>query len=74
LKKFEQNVIKSVKCVTAQKIPPTKSAAKHHSFMVYYQVQVWLENETLQVTDWGWELMNGNLHPIKMDTPPDQKL
>ena len=63
-------MIKSVKCVTVQKLSPTNSAAKHHLFRVYYQVQVWLENETLQVADWGWELMNGNLHLIKMDTPP----
>ena len=70
LKKFEQNVIKSVKSVTVQKLPPTNSAAKYHSFRVYDQVQVWLENETLQTTDWSWELMNGNLHPIKMDTSP----
>ena len=70
LKKFEQNVIKSVKSVTVQKLPPTNSAAKYHSLRVYYQVQVWLENETLKATDWGWELINGNLYPIKIDTPP----
>ena len=70
LKKNEQNVIKSVKSITVQKLPPTNSAAKYHSFRVYSQVQVWLENETLQATDWGWELMNDNLHPIKVDTPP----
>ena len=51
LKKNEQTVIKSVKSVTVQKLPPTNSAAKYHSFRVYYQVQVWLENETLQPTD-----------------------
>ena len=57
MKKFEQNVIKSVKSVTVQKLPPTNSVAKCHSFRVYYQVQVWLKNETLQATNWGWELM-----------------
>ena len=70
LKKFEQNVIKSVKIVNVQKLPPTNSAAKYHSYRVYYQVQVWLGNETIQATDWGWELINGNLYPKKMDTPP----
>ena len=70
LKKFEQNVVRSVKSVTVQKFPPTTSAAKYHPFRVYYQVQVQLENETLQITYWGWELINGNLYPIKIDTPP----
>ena len=67
LKKSEQNEIKGV---TVQKLPPANNAAKYHSLRVYYQVQVWLKNETLKATDWGWELINGNLYPIKMDTPP----
>ena len=65
LKKFEQNVIKSLKSVNVQKLPPPPSAAKYHSYRVYYQVQVWLGNETLKTTDWGWELINDNLFPQK---------
>ena len=48
LKKLEQNEIKGV---TVQKLPPANNAAKYHSLRVYYQVQVWLENETLKATD-----------------------
>ena len=70
LQKIEQNVIKSVKIINIQKLPPTNSAAKYHSYRVYYQVQVWLGNESPKATDWGWELNNGNLYPKKMDTPP----
>ena len=70
LKKFEQNVIKSVKNVNIDKLPPTNSAAKYHSYRVYYQVQVWLGNNSLNPEDWGWELHNGNLYPTKMDNPP----
>ena len=69
--KFEQSVIKSMKTVVIQKLPPTNNAAKYHSYRVYYQVQVWLGNASLhEATDWGWQLVNGNLHPIKMDKPP----
>ena len=70
LKKIEQNVIKSINSVNVQKLPPTNSAAKYHSYRVYYQVQVWLGNKNLDPKDWGWELIDGNLFPRKMDTPP----
>ena len=73
LKKFEQNVIKSVKHVNVEKLPPTNNAAKHHSYRVYLQVQLWLGNDTIQATDWGWELNNGKLYPRKMDTLPAPK-
>ena len=60
-----------MKTVVIQKLPPTNNAAKYHSYRVYYQVQVWLGNASLhEATDWGWQLVNGNLHPIKMDKPP----
>ena len=74
LNKFEQSVIKSMKAVLVQRLPPTNSAAKYHSFRVYYQVQAWLGNEHLhKATDWGWELIKGNLHPKTMDLPPAPK-
>ena len=50
LKKLEQNVIKGV---TVQKFPSNNNAAKYHSLRVYYQVHVWLENET-QSNRLGW--------------------
>ena len=70
MKKFEKNVIKSLKHFDVKNLPPTTSAAKYHSYRVYYQVQVWLGNKTLQPTDWGWELINGHLFPRKMDNAP----
>ena len=53
LKKFEQNVIKSINSVNIKKLPPTNSAAKHYSYRVYDQVQVWLGIDTLDKTEWG---------------------
>ena len=70
MKRFEKNVIKSLKHVEVKNLPPTNSAAKYHSYRVYYQVQVWLGNESLHATDWGWELINGHLFPMKMDNAP----
>ena len=72
-KKFERTAITSMKSVDIQKLPPTNSAAKYHSYRVYYQVQVWLGNENIQPTDWGWYLIDGYLFPKKMDNEPAPK-
>ena len=37
---------------------------------MYYQVQLWLGNNSLKATDWGWNLINDNLFPKRMDTDP----
>ena len=70
LKNFEQNEIKSLKSENVQKLSPTTSAAKYHSYKVVYQVQLWLGNETFSVTSWDWELIKNNFYPRRMDTPP----
>ena len=72
-KKFEKNVIKSFKHIDIKTLPPTDAAAKYHSFRVYHQVQVWLGNENLQATNWGWKLVNGQLYPKTTDSPPAPK-
>ena len=71
LNKFKQSVIKSMKAVPVQRLPPTNSAAKYHSYRVYYQVQVWLGHAAnLDPCKWGWVLEKDNLLPKKMDNPP----
>ena len=74
LKKFEQNVIKSINSVNVHKLPPTNSAAKYHTYRVYYQVQVWLRKDTLEKTKWGWELTNGNFFLERWIHPQHHKL
>ena len=69
-RKFEKNVIKSLKHVDIKILPPTNDAAKYHSYRVYHQVQVWLGNENLKPIDWGWKEVNGQLYPITMDNAP----
>ena len=44
-------------------LPPTSASAREHSWRTYHQVQSWLGNEGLS-SDWGWDLVNGQLHPV----------
>ncbi|KAJ8733220.1 hypothetical protein PYW08_001518 [Mythimna loreyi] len=43
-------------------LPPTKAAARQHSFRVYHQVQQWLGND-LPATSWGWMRGSHGLTP-----------
>ena len=51
-------------------IPPTSGTAKEHSLRVYLQVQTWLGFD-LDPTDWGWEIIAGNLRPKGSERPAD---
>lgn len=38
---------------------------------VYYQIQEWKGNEeNMDPTDWGWEVVNGSMKPIRTDKTP----
>ena len=50
-------------------LPPTSAAAREHSWRVYHQVQSWLGNDPLP-SDWGWDLVNGQLRPVLTRLPP----
>lgn len=54
-------------------LPPTEGAARQHAFRVFYQVQMWLGNENLKATDWGWTIKNNNLVPVRTTDPPIPK-
>ena len=49
-------------------LPPTSAAAREHSWRVYHQVQSWLGNDPLP-SDWGWDLVNGELRPVLTRLP-----
>ncbi|KAK7491791.1 hypothetical protein BaRGS_00017047 [Batillaria attramentaria] len=54
-------------------LPPTSSAARYHSYRVYFQVQEWAnlaEKGELLPENWGWELRENQLLPVTMDLPP----
>lgn len=45
-------------------LPPTKAAARQHSYRTYHQVQAWL-GEYLDPEEWGWKRSVSGLHPIR---------
>ncbi len=56
--------------VTPERLSKTESAAKFHSYRVYYQVRFWRGNQVLKPTDWGWIERDGHYEAIMMDQPP----
>lgn len=68
--KFCQKVAANISFVHPQTLPPTASAAKYHSYRVYYQVQEWTGRMGLNPLDWGWHVENKQLVPTTMDLPP----
>lgn len=69
-RKFSEKVATSARSVQVQALPPTSNAARYHSQRVYYQAQVWMGEEKLDPTDWGWHLSEGRMLPKKMDLLP----
>lgn len=50
-------------------LPPTRKAAREHSFRVYHQMQIWLGNQ-LPPTNWGWKQTSNGLLPITTTHSP----
>ena len=63
-------MVKSIKSVDVQSLPPTSHSAKYHPYRVYYQTQVWMGNQSLKPEEWGWKVHCGNLVPMTMDSNP----
>lgn len=59
--------------IKPESLPPTTAASAFHSMRVYYQVQQWKGNESLLPTEWGWELSNNKLLPVKTNLPAAPK-
>ncbi|GBO00185.1 hypothetical protein AVEN_172957-1 [Araneus ventricosus] len=65
---------RSNKRVQLSCLPQTSAAAYQHLYRVYYQVQVWLDNE-LDPENWGWVLKDKSLEPIQtLFLPTPEKL
>lgn len=61
--------------VKLSSLVPTVDAINEHVKRCYLQTQVWLGNENIKPTDWGWEKSEGTLRPISMqNTPAPQEL
>ena len=66
--KFSRSVVNK-KTAKLASLPPTEDAARYHCYRVYFQDQKWLSNE-LPATEWGWEVENNLLRPLKMKQEP----
>lgn len=64
---------KKRKIFNFETLPPTEGSAKQHAYRTYYQVQMWVGNDQLKPTDWGWEVRNNCLLPIGTKDPPMPK-
>ena len=61
-RKYVSKIMNSTSVVEANHLPPTSSAALHHSKRVYLQTQQWIgEGDVLKPEDWGWSLRNNSL-------------
>lgn len=65
--KFFQKVARNVKSVDSESLPPTSSAAQHHSLRVYHQVQIWKGRDDIDPEGWGWVMNRGRLVSLKTD-------
>lgn len=55
--------------VNLARLPPTKEAAKYHSWRTYHQVQKWLDVDK-NPCDLGWATSNQGLMPVTMCAEP----
>lgn len=69
-KNFGNKVMKNLKSVDIQRLPPTEDAAKYHSYRVYLQTQVWMGNTDIMPENSGWKVQCGHLVPQTMDSKP----
>lgn len=70
---FVQSITKSLPNLAS--LPPTKDAARLHSFRTYNQIQQWYGNEK-SALDWGWRNSKNGLMPIPtlQDAAPQELL
>jgi hypothetical protein len=69
-RKFTQKVCTSKTSVQVETLPPTTAAFLYHTLRTYLQTQIWLGNNELNPVDWGWEVTNNKLYPIRTHLLP----
>lgn len=64
-------VTKAKTFVNPERLPPTISSTKYHSYRTYLQINMWkCTDDRLKPEDWGWYKENNVYHPILCDLPP----
>ena len=67
---FLQKVAKAKSFVKPERLPPTSSSLRYHSFRVYHQISMWLGILDIKAEKWGWFRSNDMLLPRTMDKKP----
>lgn len=65
--RFAEKVCTAKAVVDVQTLPMTESAAYYHLLRVYLQTQIWLGNEHLDPTIYGWKIEGNRLTPKTTD-------
>ena len=68
-RKFVTKTSRAKEHVQVNSLPPTYAATTYLIFRVYHQIQQWIGND-LEPTDWGRQLKNDTLVPIKTHLHP----
>ena len=63
-------VAKATSFVKPERLPPTKSALKFHSFRVFLQVLKWIGDDSLKPEEWGWLNIENKLRPKTTNKNP----
>ena len=73
--KFLEMLTKSSK-VEPSELPPTERTAYYHALRVHLQIAQWesLDLHCLDPLEWGWNLENGTVLPIKTDLGPAHRM
>lgn len=72
-----KKVVSSKSFVTPERLPPTESSTKFHCLRVYYQIMVWLGQESdMDTCGWGWKREGSQFVPTEsdMNAAPDSLL
>ena len=62
------------KIVDPESLPPSDDAAKFHIYRVYFQIQLWMGNQSIDPLDWCWKHSENLLIPIQTEQeagPPE---
>ena len=60
----------SARHIQPQDLPPTSDSARFHILRAYLQVQEWMGETYISPTDFGWELVDNRLCPVRSVLPP----
>lgn len=72
-KQFSKKVATKKSAVLVNSLSPSTAAAKYHVLRVYFQVQLWLGNQSLDPENFGWKTRSHDCYrfvPITTDMDP----